>query len=46
LGHAKYSGFEIRTSEIRDGVVLGVGVEEISVFVLEFAKDSRALGAV
>ena len=46
LGHAKDSGFEVRASEIRDGVVLGVGVEEVSILILEFAKDSRALRAM
>jgi hypothetical protein len=46
LGHAKDNGFEVRASEIRDGVVLGVGAEEVSILILEFAKDSRALRAM
>ena len=46
LGHAKDSGFEIKPSEIRDGVVLRVGAEEVSILFLEFAKDSRALRAM
>jgi hypothetical protein len=46
LGHAKDSGFEIGTSEIGDGVPLGVGAENLSVFVLEFTKDSRAFRAM
>jgi hypothetical protein len=46
LRHAKNSGFEIRASEIRDGVFLGVGAEKLSIFILEFTKDSRAFGAM
>jgi len=46
LGHAKDGRFEVKPNEIRDRVVLRVGTKEVSVFLLEFAKDSRTLRAM
>jgi hypothetical protein len=46
LGHAENGRFEVQARKIGDGVILRVGTEEVSVFFLEFAEDSRALGAM
>jgi hypothetical protein len=43
LRHAKDDSFEVPTGEIGDGVFLRMRAEDTGIFLLEFAKDSRAL---
>jgi hypothetical protein len=46
LRHAKDDCFKIPASKVGDRVLLGVRAEDVSVFLLEFAQDSRALRAM
>jgi hypothetical protein len=46
LRHAENGRFKIPARKVGDGVLLRMGTEEIGVFFLEFAEDSRALGAM
>jgi hypothetical protein len=46
LGHAENGRFEIPAREVGDRVLLRMGTEEIGVFFLKFAEDSRALRAM
>ena len=46
LGHAENGRFKVQARKVGDGVLLRMGTEEIGVFFLEFAEDSRAVGAM
>jgi hypothetical protein len=46
LRHAENGRFKIPARKVGDGVLLRMGTEEIGVFFLKFAEDSRALGAM